>query len=234
MQVGLIADVHGNALALQAVLRAMADQQVEHILVAGDLIGYYPQMNEVVELIRSQQTTTILGNHECYLLGKIAVSQKRWRDYRLDHAKKTITAENMAWLLTKPVQCRFEMEGLRFCLCHGSPWSVEEYCYPESKTLEQFAQLDADVVVLGHTHIPMVRQVGPVTVVNPGSCGQPRDYQPGACYAVLDIVQKKIQLQRISYDLACMVEMLQSLDYPEALIKILLRKERRNNPCRRK
>lgn len=223
MKIGLISDVHGNAPALSAVLSKLIQQKVEHILFAGDAIGYYPDVNEVCTLLRSKIITAIIGNHEGYLLQRIQVSKERWHSYMLDYVEKTIAGDHRVWLSTLPSEHSFEMGGVKFHLCHGSPWSIDEYIYPESKVFERFANLEFDYVIMGHTHIPLVRREGKVVLVNPGSCGQPRDYRPGACFGVLDTQTRRVQLHRLDYDLTRFVARLQDLSYPQKLINILLR-----------
>lgn len=224
MLIGLLADVHGNVLALQAALRSLAQCQVGQIWVAGDSIGYYPYVNEVVDLLRTSKVTAILGNHEAYFLGRLPISQKRWGDYQLDQVDRTLSQENRAWLAALPGEHHLEIDGFKLSMYHGSPWGVEEYIYPDSQKLAQFAQIEADAVIMGHTHIPMVHREGRVLLVNPGSCGQPRDYQPGTCFGILDTRLRKISLHRIAYDLQPLIKTLESMSYPRAIIEVLTRR----------
>jgi predicted phosphodiesterase len=85
-------------------------------------------------------------------------------------------------------------------VCHGSLWAVDEYVYPNYRNFERFVDIKADVVVMGHTHIPMMRQAGRVLLINPGSCGQPRDGNPLASYALVDTETYQVEIRRIPYD----------------------------------
>ena len=223
MRVGLISDVHGNAPALSAVLAEIEKQKVDYLLFAGDVVGYYPYVNEVITRLRSEQITSILGNHDCYLLGKLEVTAERWNAYQLQYVNQVIEDENRAWLSTLPPWQNIEIDGLKFHLCHGSPWAVEEYIYPNSNSFERFAKLEVDVVVMAHTHIPLMRNEGNVLLLNPGSCGQPRDYHPGACYAILDTRERQTHFYRTTYDIPSLVKILETLRYPKGLINILRR-----------
>lgn len=222
MRIGLIADAHGNAAGLTAVLQALNTSRVDRILFAGDAIGYYPQVNEVVSCLRAHDVVAVLGNHECYLFGRLLATTERWRTYCLDRADRVLTRDNRQWLSALPVQVRYVLDGVTIQLCHGSPWAVDQYVYPDAD-FTRFAALDADVVVMGHTHIPLTHHAGDVLLVNPGSCGQPRDYGPDAAYAVLDTRSRRVELCRASYDLRGFLDLINSMECPETLMQILYR-----------
>jgi len=200
MRVAIISDIHGNSLGLSAVLADLDKQGVKCVVGAGDLVGYYPYVNEVFELIRLREMAWILGNHECYLLGKLTVTSERWQSYNLNYVDRVIDDDHRTWLGQLPTERRLEFNGARWIVCHGSPWAVDEYVYPNYRYFERFMGVKADVVVMGHTHIPMVRQAGRVLLINPGSCGQPRDGDPLASYALVDTETYQVEIRRIPYD----------------------------------
>jgi putative phosphoesterase len=83
-------------------------------------------------------------------------------------------------------------------MVHASPWEpFDEYIYPHSPQLARFAQLPHDIVIFGHTHVPMVHQANGVTVINPGSCSQPRDQDKRGSYAILDLDRRGVELRRV-------------------------------------
>ncbi|MCK5116386.1 MAG: YfcE family phosphodiesterase [Candidatus Aegiribacteria sp.] len=223
MRIGVIADIHGNSSGLSAVFADMERLNIEHILIAGDFVGYYPYVNEAFSLLRSKNVTCVLGNHDCYLLDRISVSEDLRLSYKLDYIERIISENNMEWLSGLPVLRRFELGGLNWILCHGSPWSIEEYIYPDSSDLERFAELEADIVVMGHSHIPMVHRAGDVLLVNPGSCGQPRDYNPLASYAVVETEIREVEIRRVPYDVNTVCKRLAEEGYEQELIDILTR-----------
>ncbi len=128
-------------------------------------------------------------------------------------------------MINLPNEFRFELDSLHLLVCHGSPWSLEEYIYPDNQYLERFAQVDADVIIMGHTHIPWQGHVKGKWLINPGSCGQPRDYQPSSSYAVFDTTDMRLDFCRVEYDLQGFVQELRNQEYPEQLIKILQRRK---------
>ena len=223
MRIGVIADIHGNSPGLNAVLTDMDRLNIEHILIAGDFVGYYPYVNEAFSLIQSKNITCILGNHDCYLLNRISISEDLRLSYKLDKIESTISDKNTEWLSGLPAQRNFELDGLKWILCHGSPWDIEEYIYPDNSNFERFAELEADIVVMGHTHIPMVHRVEHVLLVNPGSCGQPRDYNPFASYAVVETETRDVEIRRVFYDVNAFCKRLENEGYDQKLIDILTR-----------
>jgi putative phosphoesterase len=223
MYLGVISDIHGNSLGLSAVLADLERQRVNRILVAGDLVGYYPYVNEVFELLRTWDASYVVGNHDCYLLGKLPVGEERRRSYNLDYVERVILHQNRVLLASLPTERMFEFDGALCLLCHGSPWSVEEYIYPDHKGFERFRTLKADIVVMGHTHVPMIRHVGDVLLVNSGSCGQPRDYNPLAAYALIDTETRTSEIRRVPYDIDAVCRRVAAEGFDQDLIAILRR-----------
>jgi putative phosphoesterase len=92
----------------------------------------------------------------------------------------------------------FTAAGAKVLMVHASPWRpFDEYIVPRSPKLVQFGQLPYDIVILGHTHIPMVHRAGNVLVINPGSCSQPRDQDQRGSYALLDLEQREVEIRRV-------------------------------------
>jgi len=226
MLIGIIADIHANIYALQAVMSQIRQFQPNLIICAGDIVGYYPFVNETIDLLKADNVCCIAGNHDAALTGRISVNENRWHQYSLDYTKKVIRKDNMEWLSALPDIMHLDLEGLAVEVYHGSPWlPLTEYIYPDNENFERFGELKADYVILGHTHWPMLQQVKNLTVVNPGSCGQPRDYKPGACYAMLDTQKRKVDFHRNNYDIRQVTDVLLELDFDRKLIDILYRKK---------
>src|SRR6266436_1838095 len=96
---------------------------------------------------------------------------------------------------------RLAFEGVKVLLIHASPWEpYDEYIYPGSARLARFATLPHDLVCFGHTHVPLIHQAGKVTVVNPGSCSQPRDQDRHGAYAIFDTRTREATVHRFSLD----------------------------------
>jgi putative phosphoesterase len=206
MRIGLIADVHGNIHGLNACLEDIHRQNVDKILCAGDVVGYYPFVNEVIDALIKNNVDTIKGNHEAYFLGQIPVSQERFAQYSLSWVAANINTQSRKFIEQLPETYELNIDGKKLKMFHGSPWSIEDYIYPNFESFERFMEIEADWLVLGQTHIPMLRSVGPLTIINPGSCGQPRDYNPLASYAVLNSTDMEVEFRRVEYDIDAVCE----------------------------
>jgi len=131
----------------------------------------------------------------------------------LDRAK----AERQAgteFLRLLPARFETEVEGTRFYLCHAIPSDpLYGYCEPDSdQWVEEVERLKADVLLVGHTHLPFIRRAGACTIVNPGSLGQPKTGQPNACYAVWH--DGDVELKSYSYPLESTITKIHNLPIP--------------------
>jgi len=165
VRVGVVSDIHSNALGLADALELMG--RVDELLCLGDAIYEYQFSNEVVAILKQRGAHIVQGNHEEVFFSPAGV-RARERDW--------IDRSLAAFLAEQPPRRRVTLGGKRFFLLHSTPWDPRgEYVYPHSTKLEQFADADADYVLYGHTHAQVVKRVGQVTVINPGSAGDARD-----------------------------------------------------------
>lgn len=218
MKVGLLSDIHGNDLALEAVLNAAKQKGVEELLIAGDFVGYYYNPERVLELLNSWSWNAVGGNHEA-MLGEWLSGNKREEILKkygsgIKNACSKLTEELLEKLIALPQTRRIELCNRNVLLCHGSPWDKDCYIYPDAKMeiRNRFFEEGSDLVVYGHTHYPVVWQEGEQLVVNPGSVGQPRDRKPGACWALWDTEEHKIALMRENYDFLPLIEECKRID----------------------
>jgi predicted phosphodiesterase len=213
MRLGLISDVHGNLAALEAVLAELDAAGVDAIVFAGDAVSYYPAVNETLDLLRARVRWAITGNHDCYFLGRLPMPPQVVPIANPGHFERAMSAENRAWLGALRAEQDLVIDRLRVMLRHGSPWAIEEYIYPDHGHFERFAPLEADLVVLGHTHRPWLypgpgpgRPLpdAPPTLLNPGSVGQSREWLPRARLAIVDLARRRVTLHALAYpDDAC-------------------------------
>lgn len=210
MKVALVSDIHGNAAALSAVLSAASSEGVSGLLCCGDYVGYYYDPGIVLDLLDGWQWHGVRGNHEDMLerwlagVGREEVVAR----YGSGLAKAARMAdERLSQLLSLPKVRALEVDGRRALVCHGAPWDGDAYVYPDAapELWQRMAASGDDLVVYGHTHYPVVRQVGKTLVVNPGSVGQPRDRRPGACWALWDTDRMNVELRREVYDVDALV-----------------------------
>lgn len=185
MKIVIISDVHGNADALGA-LREPYDE----LWVLGDLVDYGPDPRAVVQAVRELATLVVRGNHDHavgYGVDPRCAPAFRAMAAATQHYTMAILAETeKAYLRSLPLSQSVVRDGRRCYLCHATPSDpLFAYCPPESPTWSREAEaVDADVILVGHTHLPFVKQVGSRTIVNPGSLGQPKHGDPRGSYAV--------------------------------------------------
>jgi len=154
MKLGIISDIHGDDSALETVLNRLETiHAVDHILCAGDLVGRGPSPNRVVDLIRERDIPTVLGNHD------------QW--------SSDLSVENIAFLKALPVDWEGTIGGCRIFMCHGKPgnniWGLYRDHISDTLITMMLSSLEADVLITGHTHIPMYLRVEQGCVLNPGS-----------------------------------------------------------------
>lgn len=219
MKIGLLADVHGNAQALDAVLRAARETGVSYLCLAGDVVGYYYEPARCLDLLAGWPCDAVRGNHEDLLFASVSdpgVASDVHGRYGsgLAVAHDTLSPDQMSRLGAWPRTRALTFDALRVLLCHGAPWDTDVYLYPDApaEDFERCAGSGADLVILGHTHYAHDRTVGVTRIVNPGSVGQPRDRRLGAAWMVLDSETGACEWRREAYDVAPVLARARELD----------------------
>lgn len=216
--------MHGNHAALTTVLEAFKLRKVTQLFCLGDLVGYYHQVPAVIETMMELNPTTLMGNHEAYLLGTLPLSKEKWEFINLEYVKNTLTEKQRAWLAARPLSFEETIGGKKILGFHGSPWNLlEEYIYPDFKSFEKFAAISADYILLGHTHYPFLKNVGRTTIINPGSCGQPRAGGYKASAAILDTDTGDVEFLKIDYNVKQFIREAETAGVPEKVIGVLKR-----------
>jgi len=218
MLVLILSDIHANLIALDAVLEDAP--AFDAVWCLGDLVGYGPYPNECVERIRSfPDYLCLIGNHDQAVLGAIPIS--RFNPDAGDvvtWTRSVLDEENLAFLQTLPSKISFN----DFTLAHGSPnQPVWEYILDPITADRNFDNLQTNYALVGHSHIPLIfhrlsedafamplgvhwrkrMQLVPRMILNPGSVGQPRDGDPRASYAILDLDEGRWEMRRAAYDI---------------------------------
>ena len=237
MKFGIISDVHANVEALDAVLSDAGDITIIHI---GDIVGYGPQPNEIVE--RLAQTRGVMGNHDAATIGKLDISEFNEKAQQSTlWTRKIITAENAQYLGTLPYKRIIDDDpSLPFLLVHGSPYQPHEFHYVFSLFEAEYAfkSFTQELAFIGHTHIPesyrVSHKIGETSqtahgfgakdilqleagfryLVNVGSVGQPRDGDPAASYAILDTAARTVTWKRVPYDVAAVQAKIRATSLP--------------------
>jgi predicted phosphodiesterase len=196
----MMADVHGNAIALRKCLSHLRRLGAEEIVFLGDAVGYMPGESEVVELLQSSAATCLRGNHEEMLLSPERRRSDLETVYRLGAARKRLGRASLEALASWPVSREMVWAGRRALLVHGSPGDpLEGYLYPDTD-LSLHADVPFEVVVTAHSHRPFIRTCGGKTFVNVGSVGLPRDRGDLGAFALCDPGSGALSVHRFEFD----------------------------------
>lgn len=189
MRLGVISDIHGHVGALDAALDSMSG--LDQVWCAGDIVHEYRFSNATVALVRSRATVAVLGNHD---MGFLSPAGAAARD------RPGVDQEEVTWLASLPYDFEAELAGRLVAMTHGSPWEPHsDYLRPGNPRWRDARDLAADVLLVGHTHEPMIEQHGQTLVVNPGSLGEPRhsDDRRGT-FAVVDVLAGTAEIHHVS------------------------------------
>jgi predicted phosphodiesterase len=236
----ILSDIHANLTALEAVLAA-AEARWDRAVCLGDMVGYGPDPNEVVDRVRQLGAVSIRGNHDKAGSGiadasdfnPIARTAVGWT-----HAQ--LRPENLEYLQQLPLG-PLEVDGL--VLIHGALHDEDEYVFAPAQALEGLIESPSVVTFFGHTHVQggfslrnntveVIRlhpgsgasfaalqlEEGTRYLLNPGSIGQPRDADPRAAFAVADMDHRVIEFWRVPYDVEAVQERMRAAGLPEPLV----------------
>ncbi|MCO8242478.1 MULTISPECIES: metallophosphoesterase family protein [unclassified Haladaptatus] len=211
MKVGILSDVHSNRIALDAVLDDMPP--VEALLCAGDVVGYNPWPAECVDIVRDRATACVMGNHDRAVVSETPFAFNGMAQAGVEHARAELNDLQREWLARLP-DSRLACDG-RVRIVHGHPDDPDHYTYPEEFDADMLG--DEDVLVMGHTHVQHHETYDEGIVMNPGSVGQPRDGDPRAAYAVLDLDDMTVDERRVEYDIGTVQEAVREAGLPNKI-----------------
>jgi predicted phosphodiesterase len=227
MRLLVVSDIHANWPALQAIR-----EEVDAVVCLGDLVSYGPFPRECVAWARERAGYVIRGNHDTALSHGVdpgAAPHKRALALAtLARHRQLLSADEIAWLRGLPADLRFRCDEYALHAFHASP-TDPLFSYritPEladDELRKEVAEVRADIVLVGHTHLPMSRGAWTKVVLNPGSVGQPLDGDPRASYAVIE--DGVAEIRRVAYDIEATAAGIPGMGLPdevgEALISIL-------------
>jgi putative phosphoesterase len=225
MKILLIADIHANWAALQAIT-----EPHDVCLCLGDLVDYGLQPRPCIDWVRKHTQYAVRGNHDHGVAHYIQVSGRAGFKYLTTVTRpvtqELITSDERRYLGRLPITRTITLDDTRFLLVHATPRDpLDEYHSPDPEFWRRRLQgVDADVVCIGHTHHAYALQIDKTLVVNPGSVGQPRDGDPRAAYAIIEA--RHVQLRRAEYPVEETVQNIQQSSLPEgakALLSQVLR-----------
>jgi predicted phosphodiesterase len=236
MRVLIISDIHANLTAFETVLND-AKGEWEYVWCLGDVVGYGPDPNECCDLLKTLPHLCLAGNHDWAALGRLDIRTFNPDARRaVTWTQETLTPQNIAYLEALPTTFVIG----EYTLAHGSPREpVWEYILEPLIAALNFPHFETPYCLVGHTHQPVVYEMvnengeteaqppkyrvprtlnGKRQIINPGSIGQPRDANPQAAYAMLDVETNVFEHRRIEYDIPAVQARMRKQDLPERLI----------------
>ncbi|HEY7113578.1 MAG TPA: YfcE family phosphodiesterase [Thermoanaerobaculia bacterium] len=209
MRLLVVSDIHANFEALRAI-----PDSFDYVLCLGDLVDYGPEPEACLQWLRDRDAICVRGNHDQAVAahvpcrGNPGLAQEAEATRRLFQDR--LLPADASYLGTLPFQTRLRLGGMRFHLVHATP-SDPLYTYvrpgDRGRWARELERVSADVLLVGHTHLPMILRIGEKTVINPGSVGQPRDGDPRASFAVIE--DGRPRLDRVAYDVEATVRRLE-------------------------
>jgi predicted phosphodiesterase len=236
----ILSDIHSNLTALETALKA-AEGRWQNAVCLGDLVGYGPDPNEVIDRIRSLGALTIRGNHDKAVSGAVEADEfNPIARNALLWTREQLRPENREYLETLP-RGPVSVDG--FSILHGSVYDEDEYVFSPALALDGLLNAPSPVSFFGHTHLQggFSLRNGDVTVLyfkptggnpfsifrvepgttyllNPGSIGQPRDGDPRLGFAIADLENQSVEFWRIPYDIEAVQNRMTKAGLPEPLI----------------
>lgn len=213
IKIAIISDIHSNITALDAVLFDIENYGCKNILCCGDLVGYGPSPNEVIERIRELGIPTVMGNYDeavgfllpacgCHINNP---KQKELSNNSLNWSIANTTQENRAFLRNLPesMECIYGSKSL--LLNHATFESISEYVYEkdEERIAGILSEINHDIYIYGHTHYPFIKAIRNKMIINAGSVGRPKNLDNRATYILLEIEDLSIHgtIRKVLYDI---------------------------------
>lgn len=223
MKFAVIGDIHSNIFALESVIKDIKERDVDFILCTGDLVGYAPFPNEVIDLIRKMNVLCVQGNYDKAIGHHEAVCGCDYKDEKqLELAGLSvmftnimISEKNRSYLKELPSHLTLQTQDLNLLLVHGSNRKNNEYLHENSTAvIEVTKEITEDIIICGHTHIPYYKVINSKHVINCGSVGKPKHGNPNATYVVVTIKEKNVhaEILEIPYDYEKTAEAIESSD----------------------
>ena len=221
MKVLVVSDIHANHEALLRV-----PDSVDRVLCLGDLVDYGPDPEPCIEWVRKRAEVIVRGNHDEAVAWRTSCgcspSFRPLSEATRELMWRKLGRADVDFLRTLPLEADVALGGVRFHLVHATPSDpLHTYLRPDeiARWEAEVERIEADVVLVGHTHLPMVLRFGKKVVVNPGSVGQPRDGDPRAAFAIIEDGEPR--LERVEYDIEATASSLERSGLSREVVDLL-------------
>lgn len=233
MKVALLSDIHGNAVALEAVMKDIKERQVDQILVLGDICFRGPQPKESLRLVRSLNADVIKGNADEWMVRRIQKSEVPEHAFDImtqerDWTLSQLSDDDLNYLDELPISIKLPVDDIKIFAFHATPHDLFDVVPPEAPDEiydQKIFLIDADIYFYGHIHKAYIRYIKGKTIVNLGSVGMPFDGVTKASYALLETSENGFQTSiiKVAYDMKKVIRQIKDSDYPnqEFLVNVL-------------
>lgn len=223
MKIAVISDIHGNIYALMKALEDIDEQKVDKIICLGDLVGYGPHPNEAIALIRRRDIPCIKGNYDASVVDGdyTFIRNTTINSFSLPWSCNEVRISNKYYLDSLPNFLKYTFNGVNILFTHGSPNAINDYLFEDTpNTIKVMNDLEENVLVCAHTHIPCVKKYGDKLLINVGSVGKPKIGRPNPTYAIIEITESsevKVQFRYLDYEYKRIIKDCIMLNFPAAI-----------------
>ncbi|MGC8609897.1 MAG: metallophosphoesterase family protein [Thermoplasmata archaeon] len=226
MKILVISDIHSNLEAFEESLK----ENYDILIFSGDAVDYGPDPDIVLDKLIELRPKAVMGNHDAANAFNIdcKCSQEfhELSEYTRNFYRKKLDKKHIDYLSSLPYFLNFEIESYKFTVVHGS---LENYLYDyvRPNTSDEilkikFKNSESDFVIFGHTHLPFSRKIGKTYYINPGSVGQPRDFDNRISYAIIDLNNMNVEIKRKKYNYEKTIEKIRVLNIEDKYKKMLI------------
>lgn len=233
MKLAFISDIHGNAVALDAVLDDIKKRDIDQIIILGDICYRGPEPKRSLDLVRSLNTSVIKGNADEWIVrgikkGEVPEDVHEMMTEECDWSSAKLGDEDVKYLQNLSKELTLEFDSIKIHAFHATPTSLFDVVQPDEskeKVRGKLINSDADIFIYGHIHKSFVRFIDGKCVTNTGSIGLPFDGLNKASYAIVEIEKNnfEISIVRVDYNVDKVVKQFEQSDYPnkETIVKLI-------------
>lgn len=210
MKIGIISDVHSNLYSLMEVYSEFEREGVDTVICLGDIVGYGPHPNEVINFIRRKQIISMKGIYDLAVIKNdfSFINESTVNNFSMDFTREELTKNNLYYLSTLPTEVNFQFGSLRVKFIHKNPY--EESC-----------DIDEDILVCGYTHLADENKISKnKCILNPGSIGKPSYSNEFVTFGILDVCENlyNFKIMKIKYSFHKIQKDMKMMNFPEILI----------------
>lgn len=239
MKIAFISDIHGNAVALDAVLTDIQKKEIDQIFVLGDICYRGPEPKRSIDLVKSLNTKVIKGNADEWVVRGVLEGEVPQKALEIMNKERQWTVEQLEpadidYLESLPTQLQVTVEGIDIIGFHATPDNLFDVVLPSAEDEKIESNLmkpaDAHIYVYAHIHKPYIRYINGKVIMNIGSVGLPFDGLTKASYGLIEIENGnyRTSIERVSYDVEKVIQAYQKVNYPNAEMMIEIIKNAKN------